>query len=117
MCVMLSTGNVLLHEFAHLIWGLLDEYPKPDKGESYFYMGDKSKYDPNKYEALPVRCSETVQGRQYEKGADGKYSKTVTCPDDPKTGLPNKDCIWQAHRIGQTATASIMYAQFVDNVS
>ena len=56
-------GNVLLHEFAHLIWGLPDEYPEPN--QSHFYMGGRSRFDPNKYDSVPVHCS---QGKYARKG-------------------------------------------------
>ena len=110
---MYSTGNVLLHEFAHLLWGLGDEYPMPDRGQSFFYIGGTSPINPSNYVAVPVRCSEGVKGRYR---LDRKYVSSENCSKDPNTGLPEKNCEWSPLRAGQPATASMMYA-LMDNVS
>ena len=57
-------GNVLLHEWGHLRWGLGDEYPHRERGESEFYLGPKASWaNPNSgAPAVPVRCSEAVGG-------------------------------------------------------
>ncbi|XP_062308216.1 calcium-activated chloride channel regulator 3A-1-like [Osmerus eperlanus] len=89
-------GRVLVHEWAHLRWGVYDEYDE----RKPFYT------DNGKLEA--TRCTKNMTGewRSIPSGA--------MCTPTNINGKPN-DCYFIPHK-SQTAKTSIMYLQSIDSV-
>ncbi|XP_051866651.1 calcium-activated chloride channel regulator 1-like [Pristis pectinata] len=85
-------GWSFVHEWAHLQWGVFNEY---DDQVPFYRSGDGS------IEA--TRCSKEVKGSY--KG----------CRNDKMTGLPDRDCKFNPDK-NQTASVSIMYIQGLENV-
>ncbi|KAL6471774.1 hypothetical protein MHYP_G00204240 [Metynnis hypsauchen] len=92
-------GKVFVHEWAHLRWGVFDEYNE----KKPFYMSDN--------QVQETRCIGEITGRRYEV-IKGKYRR---CRYD-ETGLPTKGCQFFPDREQQTS-ASIMYMQSLDSVT
>ncbi|XP_066479415.1 calcium-activated chloride channel regulator 1-like isoform X2 [Tiliqua scincoides] len=95
-------GKVFVHEWAHLRWGVFDEY----NYDAPFYVTG-----PNKAEA--TRCSAEVIGKYVFKTSTGK---TRTCRIDRQTGLYEAGCQFVPEKI-QSAPASIMYMQSLHSVT
>ncbi|XP_073674204.1 calcium-activated chloride channel regulator 1-like [Garra rufa] len=93
-----SKGRVLVHEWAHLRWGVYDEYSE----EKPFY------YSNGNIEA--TRCSKYIKGQFYE-GTD-----STPCRTDPQTSLPTKDCKFFPNKY-QNTHSSIMFLPSLDSVS
>ncbi|XP_062412565.1 calcium-activated chloride channel regulator 3A-1-like [Sardina pilchardus] len=87
-----NRGKVFVHEWAHLRWGLYDEY----SDEEPFYMSGKGDVE-------ATRCSINMTGNT---------SKEI-CETDPKTGLPTADCKFIPDT---SANESIMYYPSLDSV-
>ena len=65
----LSAGKTIVHEWAHLRWGLFDEFNGPDGPHFYLHNG----------QLKPVSCVENLEGRSAHKDHNGK------CLVDPNT--------------------------------
>eukprot|EP00079_Xenopus_tropicalis_P024857 XP_012817909.1 PREDICTED: epithelial chloride channel protein-like [Xenopus tropicalis] len=94
-------GRVFVHEWAHLRWGVFDEY---NYEKPFYITGDKN------IEA--TRCSADITGT-YIKPCQGQ---TCKCIRDPQTGLYEDDCVFVPERNG-AAKASIMYLQALPSVT
>ncbi|XP_066540270.1 calcium-activated chloride channel regulator 4-like [Hoplias malabaricus] len=92
-------GRVFVHEWAHLRWGVFDEYNE----KVPFYLTKDSKIQ-------ATRCVGEIKGRHYEV-IDGEY---LHCRSDD-AGLPSKDCQFFPDK-EQQIHASIMYMQSLDSV-
>ncbi|XP_036412453.1 calcium-activated chloride channel regulator 1-like [Colossoma macropomum] len=92
-------GRVFVHEWAHLRWGVFDEYNERES----FYMSDN--------QAHKTRCTGQITGQRYEV-INGKY---LCCRYD-ETGLPTKECQFFPDK-EQQASTSIMYMQSLDSVT
>ncbi|XP_052473200.1 calcium-activated chloride channel regulator 4A [Carassius gibelio] len=93
-----SKGRVFVHEWAHLRWGVYDEYSE----EKPFY------YSNGNIEA--TRCSKNI---------DGQFSDITTgspCRIDPQTSLPTKTCKFFPNKY-QNTKSSIMFTPSLDSVS
>ncbi|CAB1323940.1 unnamed protein product [Coregonus sp. 'balchen'] len=90
-------GKVFVHEWAHLRWGVFDEYNE----EKPFYTSGSS------IEA--TRCTINITGKSINKNDQN------SCTTDPVTGLYTKDCVFYPD-MHQTTSASIMYNQGLDAV-
>ncbi|XP_066480669.1 calcium-activated chloride channel regulator 1-like [Tiliqua scincoides] len=97
-----SRGRVLVHEWAHLRWGVFDEY----NNDAPFYIGGQ-----NKVEA--TRCSAEITGKYVFRTSTGK---TRTCNIDRQTRLYETGCQFVPER-KQSAPASIMYMQSLPSVT
>ncbi|OCT85209.1 hypothetical protein XELAEV_18023373mg [Xenopus laevis] len=86
-------GRVFVHEWAHLRWGVFDEY----NYEKPFYIASNKKVE-------ATRCSTDIIGT-YIKQFQGK-----ACNFNPQTGLYEDDCVFVPER-NQAAKSSIMYLQ------
>ncbi|XP_072429382.1 calcium-activated chloride channel regulator 1-like [Chiloscyllium punctatum] len=83
-------GSVLVHEWAHLRWGVFDEY---NDLAPFYAVGDT-------YEA--TRCSKEIKGLKVS-------CSEVSCGAcDPSTGLPDTDCNFFPDQ-NQVTSTSIMY--------
>ncbi|XP_032011352.1 calcium-activated chloride channel regulator 1 [Hylobates moloch] len=96
-------GRAFVHEWAHLRWGVFDEYNNDEK----FYLSN------GRIQA--VRCSAGITGTNVVKKCQGGSCYTKRCTFNKVTGLYEKGCefVLQSH---QTEKASIMFAQHVDSV-
>lgn len=91
-------GRVLVHEWAHLRWGVYDEYNE-----------DKPFYFSNGVQA--TRCSKHITGQYYDYSSGYLQS----CLLDPQTSLPTKECQFYPNKY-QNTKSSIMYLPSVDSV-
>ncbi|XP_060088135.1 calcium-activated chloride channel regulator 1-like [Heteronotia binoei] len=94
-------GRVFVHEWAHLRWGVFDEY----NNDAPFYTAGQ-----NKVEA--TRCSADVTGQYVFPTKDGK---TRTCNYDHQTQVYEAGCQFVPDR-NQSTPASIMYMQSLSSV-
>uniref|UniRef100_A0A8C7NG74 Chloride channel accessory 1 n=1 Tax=Oncorhynchus mykiss TaxID=8022 RepID=A0A8C7NG74_ONCMY len=85
-------GKVFVHEWAHLRWGVFDEYNE----EKPFYLSGSI------IEA--TRCTINITGKYIHK------HDQRDCTTDPVTGLYTEDCVFYPDK-QQTTSASIMYNQ------
>uniref|UniRef100_A0A4W4HLQ2 VWFA domain-containing protein n=1 Tax=Electrophorus electricus TaxID=8005 RepID=A0A4W4HLQ2_ELEEL len=91
-------GRVFVHEWAHLRWGVYDEY----NNKKPFY---------NDNGIQPTRCTSEVTGKWYELN----NGFTQSCHISAETGLPTEECEFFPDKL-QNAKASIMYMQIIDSV-
>ncbi|XP_066518534.1 calcium-activated chloride channel regulator 1-like [Hoplias malabaricus] len=89
-------ARVFVHEWAHLRWGVYDEYNEKEP----FYIANK--------QILPTSCTSEITGQWYEL-INGEY---LHCRYD-ETGLPSKECNFFPDK-DQPTSASIMYLQNLD---
>uniref|UniRef100_UPI00398F76F4 calcium-activated chloride channel regulator 1-like n=1 Tax=Pristiophorus japonicus TaxID=55135 RepID=UPI00398F76F4 len=95
-----SQGRVFVHEWAHLQWGVFDEY----NDLVPFYISSDGISE-------ATRCSKEIKG----KTADCTGSSCSPCYIDASTRLPNGDCKFFPEK-GQSSSSSIMYLQGLSNV-
>uniref|UniRef100_A0A8D1G8L9 Calcium-activated chloride channel regulator 1 n=1 Tax=Sus scrofa TaxID=9823 RepID=A0A8D1G8L9_PIG len=96
-------GRVFVHEWAHLRWGVFNEY----NNEQKFYLSNKK----NK----PVICSAAIRGDIGVPQCQGGSCVTKRCRTDRVTGLYQKECEFIPDP-QQSEKASIMYAQSIESV-
>ncbi|KAF4103939.1 hypothetical protein G5714_014926 [Onychostoma macrolepis] len=92
-----AKGRVLVHEWAHLRWGVYDEYSE----EKPFY------YSNGNIEA--TRCSKDIKGQLSD------VTTGSPCRNDPRTSLPTKGCKFFPNRY-QNTHSSIMFLPSLDSV-
>uniref|UniRef100_A0A8D0DVM5 VWFA domain-containing protein n=1 Tax=Salvator merianae TaxID=96440 RepID=A0A8D0DVM5_SALMN len=97
-----SRGRIFVHEWAHLRWGVFDEY---NMNAPFYATG------PQKAEA--TRCSAGISG-QYILPL--KTGKTRKCKVEHRTGLYEAGCQFIPNKV-QTASSSIMYMQSLPSVT
>ncbi|XP_026970042.1 calcium-activated chloride channel regulator 1 [Sagmatias obliquidens] len=96
-------GRVFVHEWAHLRWGVFNEYDNDQK----FYLFNKRK--------KPVICPSTITGKNVLQKCQGGSCVTQSCKSDRVTGLYEKGCEFIPNEF-QTEKASIMYSQSIRSV-
>ncbi|KAF4021614.1 hypothetical protein G4228_013559 [Cervus hanglu yarkandensis] len=94
-----SRGRAFVHEWAHLRWGVFDEY----NGDQPFYISRR-----NTIEA--TRCSTHITGTVVFKKCQGGSCITRPCRRDSQTGLYEAKCTFIPEK-SQTAKESIMFMQ------
>jgi calcium-activated chloride channel regulator 4 len=99
--------NVLVHEWAHLRYGVFDENPtKPD--ESNFYFNTNNEID-------AIRCSTNIKGKLRDP-----FMPNGTCTSYLPSGLPDPVCIFEddirQHNL-KRQIGSLMYKPFLTQVS
>ncbi|XP_059544966.1 calcium-activated chloride channel regulator 1-like [Myotis daubentonii] len=101
-----SPGRVFVHEWAHLRWGVFDEY----NVDQPFYISSK-----NTIEA--TRCSTQITGINvvFNK-CQGSSCIIKPCEHDSQTGLYEAKCTFIPEK-SQTARESIMFMQSLDSVT
>ncbi|XP_067222283.1 calcium-activated chloride channel regulator 1-like isoform X2 [Chanodichthys erythropterus] len=92
-----SRGKVLVHEWAHLRWGVYDEHSETNP----FYHSN------GRIEA--TRCSKNIEGQFYDESRQ-------PCQTDPQTLLPTKGCKFFPNKY-QNTDSSIMFLPSLDSVS
>nr|XP_010972959.2 calcium-activated chloride channel regulator 1 [Camelus dromedarius] len=99
-------GRVLVHEWAHLRWGVFDEY----NVDRPFYFSRR-----NTIEA--TRCSTRITGANVVfKECQGGSCITRPCRRDSQTGLYEAKCTFIPEK-SQTARESIMFMQSLHSVT
>ncbi|XP_059504093.1 calcium-activated chloride channel regulator 1-like [Stegostoma tigrinum] len=92
--------RVFVHEWAHLQWGIFDEYN--EMMPFYFFNGT----------IVKTGCSKQITGET----AFCTGSSCSPCATDPKSGLPKQNCAFYPEK-SQTASSSIMFIQALSNVT
>ncbi|XP_040088334.1 calcium-activated chloride channel regulator 1 [Oryx dammah] len=101
-----SRGRVFVHEWAHLRWGIFDEYNR----DQPFYISKR-----NTIEA--TRCSTHITGTNVVfKKCQGGSCITRPCRRDSQTGLYEAKCTFIPEK-SQTAKESIMFMQSLHSVT
>ncbi|XP_046581480.1 calcium-activated chloride channel regulator 1-like [Haliotis rubra] len=90
--------RTLVHEFAHLRYGVFDEHGLGNADFPNFYLDDDT--------LMPTGCTDSIKGQLQGD-----------CSIDPATQLPGKDCYFLSDVDGNTARASIMNDVFVKSVT
>ncbi|XP_046506785.1 calcium-activated chloride channel regulator 4-like, partial [Equus quagga] len=98
------SGRLFVHEWAHLRWGVFDEY---NEDEPYYSATSK------KIEA--TRCSTGITGINRVHTCQGDSCITRGCKINSKTKLYEKDCQFFPEK-DQTEKASIMFMQAINSV-
>ncbi|KAL8587151.1 hypothetical protein ACOMHN_026119 [Nucella lapillus] len=93
--------KTLVHEWAHLRWGLFDEYPI-DPQDAEFYQHEGKWY--------PTRCTEEVDGSIHNK------FNSKECSFDMYTGTPEKACLFFPNIKSNRAPASLMFMQYLESI-
>ncbi|XP_067222280.1 calcium-activated chloride channel regulator 3A-1-like isoform X2 [Chanodichthys erythropterus] len=92
-------GKVLVHEWAHLRWGVYDEYSETKP----FYLSN--------LRPAATRCSNLIDGLFYHPSADGSLQ---LCNIDPQTLLPTEGCKYFPNK-NQYTESSIMFMPSLDS--
>ncbi|XP_075837278.1 calcium-activated chloride channel regulator 3A-1-like [Microtus pennsylvanicus] len=100
-------GRVFVHEWAHLRWGVFDEY----NTDRPFYMSGKN--GKNALEA--TRCSTGITGKNVVDECQRGSCVTRKCRRDSKTGLYEPKCKFIPNK-SQTVPESIMFMQNLSSV-
>ncbi|XP_065265415.1 calcium-activated chloride channel regulator 1-like [Emys orbicularis] len=102
-----SRAKVFVHEWAHLRWGVFDEY----NNDAPFYVSVNSGYA--RVEA--TRCSADVTGQYIVQSCMGNSCMTRECKYDQQTKLYEAGCKFIPYKT-QISPASIMYMQSLPSV-
>ncbi|XP_053777202.1 calcium-activated chloride channel regulator 1-like [Desmodus rotundus] len=101
-----SRGRVFVHEWAHLRWGVFDEY----NVDQPFYISSR-----NAIEA--TRCSTQITGINVVlQKCQGSKCITRPCRRDSRTGLYEANCTFIPKK-SQTTRESIMFMQSLNSVT
>ncbi|KAM8789730.1 calcium-activated chloride channel regulator 1 isoform 2-T2 [Rhynchonycteris naso] len=98
------TGRLFVHEWAHLRWGVFDEY----NDDKPFYSAKSKKIE-------ATRCSTRITGVNRVHTCQGNSCITKMCRTDPKTKLYQKECQFFPDK-DQTEKTSIMFMQGINSV-
>lgn len=100
-----DSGRLLVHEWAHLRWGVFDEYNE----DQPFYSASSKKIE-------ATRCSTGIKGMNKVHKCQGGSCITRTCKRNSTTQLYEKDCQFFPDKV-QTEKSSIMFMQSIDSVT
>ncbi|XP_047641362.1 calcium-activated chloride channel regulator 4-like [Phacochoerus africanus] len=98
-------GRALVHEWAHLRWGVFDEY----NNDEPFYSSKSRKIE-------ATRCSIDITGINRVYRCHGNSCATRPCRIDSTTKLFEKDCQFFPNK-HQTEKTSIMFMQGIDSIT
>ncbi|XP_005385416.1 PREDICTED: calcium-activated chloride channel regulator 4 [Chinchilla lanigera] len=98
------SGRLLVHEWAHLRWGVFDEYNE----DQPFYLSKSKKIE-------ATRCSTGISGTNSVYQCQAGSCVTRRCRMDSTTKLYEKDCQFFPDK-DQVEKASIMFMQSIDSV-
>ncbi|OCT84719.1 calcium-activated chloride channel regulator 1 [Xenopus laevis] len=98
-------GRVFVHEWAHLRWGVFDEY---NSDRPYYISGNLT------IEA--TRCSVHINGNNVMAKRTGESCVARPCKFDPKTNVFEKGCAFFPKK-NQLTQESIMHMQALPSVS
>ncbi|CAL1532070.1 unnamed protein product [Lymnaea stagnalis] len=93
--------KTIVHEWAHLRWGLFDEYPIDAQDDAFY-----------RYAGLwqPTRCSTEVEGSILNEYTSKR------CEFDFYTGKPEKNCRFFPRMAANKAASSLMFMQYLDSI-
>lgn len=100
-----DSGRLLVHEWAHLRWGVFDEYNE----DQPFYSASSKKIE-------ATRCSPGIKGMNKAYICQGGSCITRNCRRNSTTQLYEKDCQFFPDKV-QTEKSSIMFMQSIDSVT
>ncbi|XP_021014284.1 calcium-activated chloride channel regulator 4A isoform X2 [Mus caroli] len=100
-----DSGKVLVHEWAHLRWGVFDEYNE----DQPFYSASSKKIE-------ATRCSTGITGTNRVYACQGGSCAMRRCRTNSTTKLYEKDCQFFPDKV-QSEKASIMFMQSIDSVT
>ncbi|XP_034356327.1 calcium-activated chloride channel regulator 4 [Arvicanthis niloticus] len=100
-----DSGKLLVHEWAHLRWGLFDEYNE----DQPFYSASSKKIE-------ATRCSTGITGVNRVHTCQGGSCITRKCRTNSTTKLYEKDCQFFPDKV-QSEKSSIMFMQSIDSVT
>ncbi|XP_059152208.1 calcium-activated chloride channel regulator 3A-1-like [Physella acuta] len=97
-----NPDKTIVHEWAHLRWGLFDEYPIDAQDEAFY-----------RFAGLwhPTRCTTDVEGSILNE-----YT-SKQCEFDFFTGKPEKNCRFFPRMAANKAMASLMFMQYLDSMA
>uniref|UniRef100_A0A8D2AKR4 VWFA domain-containing protein n=1 Tax=Sciurus vulgaris TaxID=55149 RepID=A0A8D2AKR4_SCIVU len=98
------SGKLFVHEWAHLRWGVFDEYNE----DQPFYSATSKKIE-------ATRCSIGISGINRVHKCQAGSCATKPCRTNSTTKLYEKDCQFFPDKV-QTEKASIMFMQSIDSV-
>ncbi|KAM3915156.1 calcium-activated chloride channel regulator 1-like [Leptodactylus fuscus] len=98
-------GRVFVHEWAHLRWGVFDEY----NSDKPFYIASNLKVE-------ATRCSTDIYGEAKIMKCVGTTCTVSQCNFDPKTGLYEDGCLYVPSQ-EQFVTESLMSMQALPPVT
>ncbi|XP_060058353.1 calcium-activated chloride channel regulator 1-like [Erinaceus europaeus] len=98
-------GRVLVHEWAHLRWGVFDEYNE----DRPFYFSRKETIE-------ATRCSSNITGTVIVSKCQEGICTQRPCKHDSQTGLYEADCTFIPKKFN-TARESIMFLQSLNSVT
>ncbi|XP_034635264.1 calcium-activated chloride channel regulator 1-like [Trachemys scripta elegans] len=102
-----SRAKVFVHEWAHLRWGVFDEY----NNDAPFYVSGNS----GNANVEATRCSADVTGQYIVQSCMGNSCTTRECKYDQRTKLYEAGCKFIPYKT-QISPASIMYMQSLPSV-
>ncbi|XP_075793242.1 calcium-activated chloride channel regulator 1-like isoform X2 [Pelodiscus sinensis] len=102
-----SRAKVFVHEWAHLRWGVFDEY----NNDAPFYVSVNGGIA----SVEATRCSASITGKYRFDGCTGNICIRRQCKYDQQTKLYEAGCKFVPDKI-QNAPASIMYMQSLPSV-
>ncbi|XP_075038533.1 calcium-activated chloride channel regulator 1-like [Mixophyes fleayi] len=97
-------GRVFVHEWAHLRWGIFDEY----NNDIPFYLTRQGNVE-------ATRCPLSINGLSKIEVCMGAKCDKENCEIDPTTGVYEEGCEFYPDK-NQTVQESIMYSQALDPV-
>ncbi|XP_056379191.1 calcium-activated chloride channel regulator 1-like [Hyla sarda] len=97
-------GRVLVHEWAHLRWGVFDEY----NDDIPFYLSKQGNPE-------ATRCPLSLDGVYKVDVCVGPKCEKVDCDVDSVTGLFEEDCAFYP-KVDRSVTESVMFGQALDPV-
>uniref|UniRef100_A0A8C5R811 VWFA domain-containing protein n=1 Tax=Leptobrachium leishanense TaxID=445787 RepID=A0A8C5R811_9ANUR len=100
-------GRVFVHEWAHLRWGVFDEY----NNEKPYYLSRELKVE-------ATRCTTDIFGENIKNSGNcqGNSCSVTYCLFDSNTGLYEEGCVFVPEK-NQFVKESIMYLQALPSVS
>ncbi|XP_044157856.1 calcium-activated chloride channel regulator 1-like [Bufo gargarizans] len=99
-------GRVFVHEWAHLRWGVFDEY---SSDTPYYIAGN-----PVKVEA--TRCSVNISGENKILKCQGTECNVTSCDPNNNTGLFEAGCLFVPDQ-NQSVPESLMYMQALPDMT
>ncbi|XP_073427864.1 calcium-activated chloride channel regulator 1-like [Dendrobates tinctorius] len=100
-------GRVFVHEWAHLRWGVYDEYST----DTPYYIGKNGRVE-------ATRCSRYIIGVNLKRKdqCQGNSCEMKLCNFDQKTGLYETGCVFVPVK-NQNFKQSIMYSQAIPSIT
>ncbi|XP_069823731.1 calcium-activated chloride channel regulator 1-like [Dendropsophus ebraccatus] len=97
-------GRVFVHEWAHLRWGVFDEYNE----DIPFYRSKQGSIE-------ATRCPLSLGGVSKVDICIGPRCEKVDCAEDPETGVYEEECQFYP-KVDRSVTESVMYGQALEPV-